>query len=72
MADKFLRLIVFGVFSEWEAVKNAEQAKDVISQQLSAESAAANSQPETFNQQVTMMPVQVLKAHSRSVQSFLL
>lgn len=73
MADKFQRLSVFGVFAEWEAVKNAEQAKDVLSQQLSAESAAAaNSQPETFNQQVTMMPVQVLKAHSRSVQSFLL
>lgn len=73
MADIFQRLSVFGVIAEWEAVKNAEQAKDVISQQLSAESAAAaNSQPETFNQQVTMMPVQVLKAHSRSVQSFLL
>lgn len=44
-----------------------------MNQQLSAESAAAaNSQPETFNQQVTMMPVQVLKAHSRFVQSFLL
>lgn len=72
MADKFQGLGVFGVFAEWEAVKNAEQAKDVINQQLSAESAAAaNSQPETFNQQVTMMPVQVLRAHSRSVQSFL-
>ncbi|XP_056915395.1 SR-related and CTD-associated factor 8 isoform X2 [Takifugu flavidus] len=48
------------VNDEWEAVKIAEQAKDVISQQLSAESAAAaNSQPETFNQQVTMMPVQL-------------
>lgn len=50
------------VVAEWEAVKNAEQAKDVLSQQVSAEAtAASNSQADTFNQQVAMMPVQVLK-----------
>uniref|UniRef100_H3DHK8 SR-related CTD associated factor 8 n=1 Tax=Tetraodon nigroviridis TaxID=99883 RepID=H3DHK8_TETNG len=48
------------VNDEWEAVKNAEQAKDVISQQVSAETtAASNSQADTFNQQVAMMPVQL-------------
>lgn len=52
------------VFAEWEAVKIAEQAKDALSQQVSAETtAASNSQTDAFNQQVTMMPVQVLKAH---------
>ncbi|CAG09877.1 unnamed protein product, partial [Tetraodon nigroviridis] len=51
------------VNDEWEAVKNAEQAKDVISQQVSAETtAASNSQADTFNQQVAMMPVQVLES----------
>lgn len=56
-----LRLVC--VFAEWEAVKSAEQAKDVISQQASAETtAASNSQTDPFNQQVAMMPVQVLKS----------
>lgn len=48
------------VVAEWEAVRNAEQAKDALSQQVSAEAtAASNSQADTFNQQVAMMPVQV-------------
>lgn len=65
MTTKFQRLSFLGVFAEWEAVKNAEQAKDVAQQQVSAEStAASNSQAETFNQQVAMMPVQVLKSPS--------
>lgn len=45
---------------EWEAAKNAEPAKEVTSQPVSAETtAASNTQTETYNQQVTMMPVQV-------------
>lgn len=48
------------VVAEWEAVRTAEQAKDALSQQVSAEAtAASNSQADTFNQQVAMMPVQV-------------
>lgn len=52
---------LLSVSAEWEAVKNAEPAKDVTSQPVSAENtAASNTLTETFNQQVTMMPVQVL------------
>ncbi|XP_028251021.1 SR-related and CTD-associated factor 8 isoform X2 [Parambassis ranga] len=48
------------VNDEWEAAKSSEPAKDVTSQPVSIETAAAsNSQTETFNQQVTMMPVQL-------------
>lgn len=50
------------VSAEWEAAKNAEPAKEVTNQPVSAETtAASNTQTETYNQQVTMMPVQVLK-----------
>ncbi|XP_047466976.1 SR-related and CTD-associated factor 8 isoform X2 [Mugil cephalus] len=48
------------VNDEWEAAKNSEPAKEATSQQVSAETAAAsNTQTETYNQQVTMMPVQL-------------
>lgn len=54
--------IYLSVSAEWEAVKNSEPPKDVTSQPVSTESSAAsNTQTETFTQQVTMMPVQVLK-----------
>ncbi|XP_074548082.1 SR-related and CTD-associated factor 8 [Halichoeres trimaculatus] len=47
------------VNDEWEAAKNAEPAKEV-SLPVSAETtAASNTQTETYNQQVTMMPVQL-------------
>ncbi|XP_010729572.3 SR-related and CTD-associated factor 8 isoform X3 [Larimichthys crocea] len=47
------------VNDEWEAAKNAEPAKEVTNQPVSAETtAASNTQTETYNQQVTMMPVQ--------------
>lgn len=48
------------VNDEWEATKNSEQAKEAASQAVSTEpTAASNSQTETFNQQVAMMPVQL-------------
>lgn len=48
------------ISAEWEANKNAEPAKEVSSQPLSAEPTAASSaQTETYNQPVAMMPVQV-------------
>uniref|UniRef100_UPI0037E848CF SR-related and CTD-associated factor 8-like n=1 Tax=Semicossyphus pulcher TaxID=241346 RepID=UPI0037E848CF len=48
------------VNDEWEAAKNAETVKEVTSLPVSAETtAASNSQTETYNQQVTMMPVQL-------------
>ncbi|XP_070835457.1 SR-related and CTD-associated factor 8 isoform X2 [Chaetodon trifascialis] len=48
------------VNDEWEAAKNAEPAKDVTSQPVSAETtAASNTQAEPYSQQVTMMPVQL-------------
>ncbi|XP_004566574.3 SR-related and CTD-associated factor 8 isoform X2 [Maylandia zebra] len=48
------------VNDEWEAAKNTEQAKEAASQPVSTETtAASNTQTETFNQQVTMMPVQL-------------
>ncbi|KAK9533466.1 hypothetical protein VZT92_008582 [Zoarces viviparus] len=48
------------VNDEWEATKNAEPAKEVTSHPLIAEpTAASNAQPETYSQQVTMMPVQL-------------
>ncbi|XP_034381466.1 SR-related and CTD-associated factor 8 isoform X2 [Cyclopterus lumpus] len=48
------------VNDEWEAAKNAEPAKEVTSQPLIVETtAASNTQTETYNQQVTMMPVQL-------------
>lgn len=54
--------IYLSVSAEWEAVKNSDPPKDVTSQPVSTESSAAsNTQTETFTQQVTMMPVQVLK-----------
>lgn len=54
--------IVMSVSAEWEAAKNAEPAKEVTSQPVSAETtAASNTQTESYNQQVAMMPVQVLK-----------
>lgn len=57
----FLKLCLFSVSTEWEAVKNAESAKEAISQSVSVEtSAGSNTQTETFNQQVAMMPVQVM------------
>lgn len=50
------------VSAEWEAAKNAEAAKEIASQPVSAETTAVSNTPtETYNQQVTMMPVQVLK-----------
>ncbi|XP_053192083.1 SR-related and CTD-associated factor 8 isoform X1 [Scomber japonicus] len=55
------------VNDEWEAAKNAEPAKEVSSQQVSAETtAASNTQNETYNQQVTMMPVQLPVAQAVS------
>uniref|UniRef100_A0A3Q1GFZ9 SR-related CTD associated factor 8 n=1 Tax=Acanthochromis polyacanthus TaxID=80966 RepID=A0A3Q1GFZ9_9TELE len=48
------------VNDEWEAAKNSESAKEIISQPVSAETTlASNTQTETYNQQVTMMPVQI-------------
>ncbi|XP_069007999.1 SR-related and CTD-associated factor 8-like isoform X2 [Embiotoca jacksoni] len=48
------------VNDEWEAAKNSEPAKEVTSQPVSAEtSAASNTQTESYNQQVSMMPVQL-------------
>jgi len=55
----FVYIFVF-VSTEWEAAKNAEPVKEVPSQPLIVETTAAPStQTETYNQQVTMMPVQV-------------
>lgn len=54
------------MFAEWEAAKNAEPAKEVPSQPVSSDTTAvSNTQTETYNQQVTMMPVQVLKDPDR-------
>uniref|UniRef100_A0A8C4DDZ6 SR-related CTD associated factor 8 n=1 Tax=Dicentrarchus labrax TaxID=13489 RepID=A0A8C4DDZ6_DICLA len=51
------------VNDEWEAAKNAEPAKEVTSQPVSVETtAASNTQTETYNQQVTMMPLPVAQA----------
>ncbi|XP_061552522.1 SR-related and CTD-associated factor 8 isoform X1 [Phycodurus eques] len=48
------------VNDEWDTAKNSEATKDAISQPLSTETtAASNSQSESYNQQVTMMPVQL-------------
>ncbi|XP_035023861.2 SR-related and CTD-associated factor 8 isoform X2 [Hippoglossus stenolepis] len=48
------------VNDEWETAKNAEPVKEVTSQQVIAETTAvSNSQTEAYNQQVTMMPVQL-------------
>ncbi|XP_032356954.1 SR-related and CTD-associated factor 8 isoform X1 [Etheostoma spectabile] len=48
------------VNDEWEAAKNVEPAKEVTSQPVSTETtAASNTQTESYNQQVTMMPVQL-------------
>ncbi|XP_029316025.1 SR-related and CTD-associated factor 8 [Cottoperca gobio] len=48
------------VNDEWEAAKNAEPAKEVNIQPVSAETmAASNTHNETYSQQVTMMPVQL-------------
>ncbi|XP_068195457.1 SR-related and CTD-associated factor 8 isoform X2 [Antennarius striatus] len=48
------------VNDEWETAKNAEPAKELSSQPVSTETTvASNTQTETFNQQVTMMPVQL-------------
>ena len=56
----WMSVIVLSISVEWEAVKNTEPAKDFTSQPVSADTtAASNTQTETFNQQVTMMPVQV-------------
>ncbi|XP_055361888.1 SR-related and CTD-associated factor 8 isoform X2 [Betta splendens] len=56
------------VNDEWEAVKNAEPAKEATSQLVSADTtAASNSQAEMYTQQVTMMPVQLPVA--QAVQS---
>ncbi|XP_037341882.2 SR-related and CTD-associated factor 8 [Pungitius pungitius] len=53
------------VNDEWEANKNAEPAKEVSSQPLSAEpTAASNAQTETYNQPAAMMPVQLPVAQS--------
>lgn len=53
---------VFVISAEWEAAKNAEPAKEV-SLPVSAETtAASNTTTETYNQQVTMMSVQVLQS----------
>ncbi|KAM8916868.1 SR-related and CTD-associated factor 8 isoform 2-T2 [Spinachia spinachia] len=47
------------VNDEWEANKNAEPAKEVSSQPLSAEpTAATTAQTEAYNQPVAMMPMQ--------------
>lgn len=47
--------------AEWEAVKNAEPAKEATCQPLNTDtSAVSNNQTEAYTQQVTMMPVQVL------------
>lgn len=55
------------VNDEWEAAKNAEPAKEVTSQPVSAETTAvSNTQNETYNQQVTMMPVQLPVAQAVS------
>ncbi|KAM6912281.1 SR-related and CTD-associated factor 8 [Xenentodon cancila] len=48
------------VNDEWEATKNSEPAKEIVSQPASAEAATASiAQTEAYNQQVTMMPVQL-------------
>ncbi|XP_061698915.1 SR-related and CTD-associated factor 8 isoform X2 [Syngnathoides biaculeatus] len=48
------------VNDEWDTAKTSEATKDAISQPLSTETTpASNSQSESYNQQVTMMPVQL-------------
>lgn len=50
------------VSAEWEAAKNTEPVKEIMSQPVSAEpTAVSNTQTETYSQQVTMMSVQVIK-----------
>lgn len=61
---------LFSVSAEWEAAKNSEQAKEAASQPVITEpTAASNTQAETFNQQVTMMPVQVPMTLSQWVEA---
>lgn len=60
------------VSAEWEATKNSEPAKEVTSQPVNTETtAASNTEAETYNQQVTMMPVQVLRRVCQSVHRML-
>ncbi|XP_057715445.1 SR-related and CTD-associated factor 8 isoform X2 [Corythoichthys intestinalis] len=47
------------VNEEWETAKKSESTKDVLSQPPSTEATTVNSQSESYNQQVTMMPVQL-------------
>uniref|UniRef100_A0A096LWB9 SR-related CTD associated factor 8 n=1 Tax=Poecilia formosa TaxID=48698 RepID=A0A096LWB9_POEFO len=48
------------VNDEWETTKTSEPAKEIASQAVSTEATvASNTQTETYNQQVTMMPVQL-------------
>ncbi|XP_061599504.1 SR-related and CTD-associated factor 8 [Cololabis saira] len=47
------------VNDEWEATKNCEPAKEIVSQPTSAEQQAASSAQTEAYQQVTMMPVQL-------------
>ncbi|XP_014864177.1 PREDICTED: protein SCAF8 isoform X2 [Poecilia mexicana] len=48
------------VNDEWETTKTSEPAKEIASQAVSTEATVvSNTQTETYNQQVTMMPVQL-------------
>ncbi|CAL1574924.1 unnamed protein product [Knipowitschia caucasica] len=48
------------VNNEWETAKNTESVKESVTPTAAVESAPpSNPQPESFNQQVTMMPVQI-------------
>lgn len=48
------------VNDEWEPIKTSEPAKEITSQTVSTEATVvSNTQTETYNQQVTMMPVQL-------------
>ncbi|XP_077405938.1 SR-related and CTD-associated factor 8 [Vanacampus margaritifer] len=47
------------VNEEWDTVKNLEASKDVIIQPSTETTAASNSQSESYNQPVPMMPVQL-------------
>jgi len=60
MVDHFV-FILMSVATEWEAAKNAEPVKEVIIQPTSVETpVVSNTHTESYSQQVTMMPVQVL------------
>ena len=50
---------IYYFIAEWEAAKNAETAKENATPVTVDTTPATNTQTETFNQQVTMMPVQV-------------